>query len=79
VLGCTLLQPWAGLCGLTGGAAALGAQRLLGLPDRSSGVNGLLSGLLLGSIYAPGTRALALGGLLSLLVTATPADRLRLS
>lgn len=84
VLGGTLLQPWAGLCGLTGGAAALGARRLLGLPDRSfglDGVNGVLSGLLLGIVYAPNARALvlaALGGLLSLLVTAALAGRLRL-
>ena len=84
VLGCTFLQPWAGLCGLAGAAVALGARRLLGLSDRSfglDGVNGALSGLLLGTVYAPDARALALavlGGLLSLLVTATLAGRLRL-
>ncbi|MBY0546524.1 MAG: urea transporter [Candidatus Obscuribacterales bacterium] len=83
ILFCALLQPSSGLLGLLGGLGVLLAHRLLQFQaenERIEIVNGILFGMLVGSLYAPSALSAILtlaGALLVSLTGAFLADILR--
>ncbi|MBF0130866.1 MAG: urea transporter, partial [Alphaproteobacteria bacterium] len=83
LVACTMLQPWVGLLGLLGGMSTLLWRRWLALSTVAGGlevVNGVFSGLVIGLLFAPSWRTVALGlcaGPLAVLVSAWLGDVLR--
>lgn len=81
LVACTLLDPWAGLLGLAAGLVTLLTRRMLSLPSAGGmeGGNGMLAGLFLGTVFAPGwaPAVLALAaGPLTMMVALFAADLL---
>lgn len=82
ILVCALLQPMSGLCGLLGGISVIAWLRALKLRsecERIEVVNGILLGMLLGSLYSPDWRVFAFtvcGALLIVLFSAAIAETL---
>jgi urea transporter len=77
-----MLQPYSGMYGLLGGVTVLLARRLMHFQsesERIETVNGILLGMLIGSMYAPDYRASILtvgGAVLVVLVSAVLSDTL---
>ena len=75
-----MLQPLSGLYGLLGGISVILARRLLKFQsetERIETVNGILLGMLIGSLYAPDYRAAVItgsGGILIALISAVISD-----
>ncbi len=80
---CAMLQPTSGVLGLLGGLSVLLSHRLLQFQadnERIEVVNGILFGMLIGSLYMPGQISAVLtiaGGLMVALVGALLSDTLR--
>lgn len=80
---CAMLQPTSGILGLLGGLSVLLSHRLLQFQadnERIEVVNGILFGMLIGSLYMPGQTSAVLtvcGGLMVALVGALLSDTLR--
>lgn len=83
LVACTMLRPWVGMFGLVAGASTLLCRRWLGLTSVAGGlevVNGVLAGLLIGLLFAPEWRTLALAlcaGPFAILVSAWLGDALK--
>jgi hypothetical protein len=78
---CTMLHPATGLSGLECAALVIVTRKMLSFPDAGGEieiVNGLLFGMLIGSLYQPSLASitvLALGAVLIVLATVCPAHR----
>lgn len=79
---CAMLQPFAGVCGIAGALSVIVWRNLLQFKtdsERIEIINGLLLGMLMGSIYGIGVQSLMLsfcGALLVVLVSAVFSDTL---